>query len=191
MRVFDFYGRDVGESLAAAYVHTPAVIPAGFRGYRAVLTGFYQTRIEQIAPVVLTADGGVCQSISVWLAHAWPNMQTVKGVSTGRSDYSIAELFRPQAEIPLGGGSKIGPDGPPDAFFVVGDYQGLPVRSDVARVGLFSSDMVLQPEFTLVPVGGATPAEPTPQPPPDPSSNEAALLADNLVSIAARVRNLA
>jgi len=183
MRVFDFYGRDVGRALDAAFIHIPASPPPGTRGYRAEVTGFYQTRIEQIAPVVLTPDGGALRSITIWMAHAWPNMQTVKGIPTGMLTYPLAELFRPEATIVLGGGSKIGADGPPDAFFVVGSYKGLPVYSDIARVGLFTSDMVLQPEFTLVPVGDVA------APPPS-SGNDAARLADSLVAIAAQVRDL-
>lgn len=156
MRILDFYGQDktspVAEWQKVFQIQNYRIGPQTAE-YEAIIIGAREYRLN-LTPLVLLEDGSLCGWPDVQVAHANPAVQSVaqggRGVQTSGG---LAELFTTTEAgtngLQLGGGSKIGAGGPVDAVWVEGLLFGLPIVSDVVRVGLYSSDVVMSPVFLI------------------------------------------
>lgn len=151
----DFYGRptEVGSTGVPHARVLPATAPRNSVHAQVVALREYRINAK---PVVTDANGIANRMLAIELAHANPAVvegERARDVGPNPGPYRRAEtisLHEAEQGIQLGGGSKIGPDGPVDAFWVVGKYGDLPIYSDVLLTGLFSSDITVGGEWRLV-----------------------------------------
>jgi len=194
--IYDFYGQDKtadAQWKKAFKISTQWVGPDDAQ-VEAVIIGAREYKIN-LTPVVLTPDGALVADLETQVAHANPAVDPV-GTNDGRgvqTENGLAELFTTTEAgvngLQLGGGSKIGDDGPVDEVWVAGKYQGKSIRSQSVKTGLYGTDVVLSPVFKIAHRGGTVP----PVQPPT-GGSEGGLtknqIADAMVALAQAVRNL-
>ena len=154
---YSFYGVAKGVSpngTSTAMVFRPSRVGGGVFYAQIVAIREYLINAKH---VVLSGSGVVLAPLSIMLAHYNP---AVPGSGRGlavdasanarsRSVAALYALHEAMQGIALGGGSKIGPDGPVDEFWVVGRIDSIPIVSDVLVTGIFGSDLVAGAEFRL------------------------------------------
>lgn len=157
----DLHGRPHPESEAVNVFK----VQSGWAGpedaqYEAVVVGGREYIINLTA-VVNDASGAFLGYGEVQVAHNNPAPNEGK-VDLGSG---LAKHFATNDAgvkgIQLGGGSKIGPDGPVDEVWVHGSMpDGGRIRSQKVKVGLYSTDIVLSPVFEVRRRNGGTPTPP-------------------------------
>jgi len=194
MRILDFYGQDKTSPVAdwqKVFQVQPYRIGPQTAEYEAIIVGAREYRLN-LTPLVLDENGSLCGWPDVQVAHSNP---AVRGVGDGgrgvQTQGGMAELFTTTEAgtngLQLGGGSKIGPGGPVDTIWVEGLFFGLPIVSDVVKVGLYSSDIVMSPVFLLRKKGSGGPIT---QPPAQPGGLTKEAIAAMMNNLATEVLKL-
>jgi hypothetical protein len=155
----DFYGRPNAVPWTGLPVAQVKRITPPRQSVYAQIVSLREFRLNNKS-VVTDGNGAAMRMRTIEVAHSNPPVaqggERSRQVDFSRNGcgVSVAETFsieETEQGVQLGGGSKIGPDGPVDSFFVTGFYRdNLPIYSDCLVTGLYSSDVTAGPEFRLV-----------------------------------------